>query len=160
MGLLYLSKSLHLEEKLMFAHIMVPIDLQEETSWARALPVGAEAAKRDGAQLTMISIMPTSQALALSMAPSIFALRLDEMASELMALRQRFVPAAVPGDVIVREGSIYAEILSASHTLGVDLIVMASHRPAMKDYLIGTNAARVVRHAACSVMIVREPVVV
>jgi nucleotide-binding universal stress UspA family protein len=36
-----------------------------------------------------------------------------------------------------------------------DLIVVGSHRPAMKDYLLGTNAARVVRHAHCSVLVVR-----
>ena len=100
--------------------------------------------------------MPTSQALALSLAPGIFAFRLDEMESELAGLRVRLVPPDVPGELIVREGSIYAEILSASRELGVDLIVMASHRPEMKDYLIGSNAARVVRHAPCSVMVVRD----
>lgn len=140
----------------MFTHILAPVDLQEESSWARALPMAAEVARRDGARLTMIAVMPSSQALALSMAPALFSLRLDEMEGELTALRQQFVPAAVPGDVIVREGSIYAEILSAARSLGVDLIVMASHRPAMKDYLIGANAARVVRHAPCSVMVVRD----
>jgi nucleotide-binding universal stress UspA family protein len=30
-------------------------------------------------------------------------------------------------------------------------------QPAMKDYLIGANAAKVVRHPACSVLVVREP---
>jgi nucleotide-binding universal stress UspA family protein len=56
----------------------------------------------------------------------------------------------------VRQGSIYSEILSVAREQQVDLIVMASHRPEMKDYLIGTNAARVVRHAACSVLVVRD----
>ena len=37
-----------------------------------------------------------------------------------------------------------------------DLIVVGSHRPAMRDYLLGTNAARVVRHAHCSVLVARE----
>ena len=140
----------------MFKHIMVPIDLQEATSWARAFPVAVEAAKRDDARLTLITVMQTSQALALSMAPGIFAFRLDEMESELAGLRARLVPPDLPGESIVREGSIYAEILSAARELGVDLIVMASHRPEMKDYLIGSNAARVVRHAPCSVMVVRD----
>jgi len=143
----------------MFSHIMVPIDIQEESSWTRALPVAAEMAQRDGSRLTMLTILPTSQALALSMAPGIFGIRLGEMEGQLMALRQRFVPAAVPGDVMVREGSIYAEIVAAVRSLQVNLIVMASHRPAMKDYLIGANAARVVRHAPCSVMVVRDPAI-
>jgi nucleotide-binding universal stress UspA family protein len=36
------------------------------------------------------------------------------------------------------------------------MIVMASHRPELKDYLLGPNAARVVRHAECSVLVVRN----
>jgi nucleotide-binding universal stress UspA family protein len=35
------------------------------------------------------------------------------------------------------------------------MIVMASHRPEMSDYLLGANAARVVRHAKISVLVVR-----
>jgi nucleotide-binding universal stress UspA family protein len=37
----------------------------------------------------------------------------------------------------------------------VDLVVVGSHRPTMKDYLLGTNAARVIRHARCSVLVPR-----
>ena len=39
---------------------------------------------------------------------------------------------------------------------GAELIVMASHRPELRDYLIGPNAARVMRHADASVLVVRE----
>jgi nucleotide-binding universal stress UspA family protein len=37
--------------------------------------------------------------------------------------------------------------------LNATLIVMGAHRPAFQDYLIGPNAARVVRHAKCSVLV-------
>ena len=65
-----------------------------------------------------------------------------------------------PNDVtiqhIVGHGSIYQEILSCAKKIGADLIVMASHRPELEDYLIGPNASRVTRHANCSVMVVRD----
>ncbi len=48
------------------------------------------------------------------------------------------------------------EILKAAAESDCDLIVVASHRPALKDYLLGPNAARVVRHANCSVLVVRD----
>jgi nucleotide-binding universal stress UspA family protein len=35
------------------------------------------------------------------------------------------------------------------------LIVMNSHRPDLRDHLIGSNASQVVRHASCSVLVVR-----
>jgi universal stress protein F len=37
-----------------------------------------------------------------------------------------------------------------------DLIVMTSHRPAMRTYFLGSNAGHVVRYAKCSVLVVRH----
>ena len=56
----------------------------------------------------------------------------------------------------VAHGTIYDEIMKAANALKCDLIVMASHRPELKDYLLGPNAARVVRHARQSVFVVRD----
>jgi len=47
-------------------------------------------------------------------------------------------------------------LMAVGERIGADLIVLASHRPAMKDYLLGANASRVVRHAPCSVFVVRD----
>ncbi len=38
-----------------------------------------------------------------------------------------------------------------------DLIVVGSHRPNWSTYLIGSNAANIVRHAQCSVLVMRLP---
>ena len=47
-------------------------------------------------------------------------------------------------------------IIRIAERAEADLIVLASHRPEMKDYLIGANAASVARHARCSVLVVRS----
>jgi hypothetical protein len=48
----------------------------------------------------------------------------------------------------VLHGRVYDQIIAAADKLGVsDAIVMGSHRPELSDYLLGPNAARVVRHA-------------
>ena len=57
---------------------------------------------------------------------------------------------------IVAAGKIYQQILRVADEIKADLIVMGSHHPELSDYLLGPNAARVVRHADCSVMVVRE----
>ncbi|MCH7935649.1 MAG: aminotransferase class III-fold pyridoxal phosphate-dependent enzyme [Proteobacteria bacterium] len=57
---------------------------------------------------------------------------------------------------VVRVGNVYEEILKLAGEISCDLIVMASHQPKLEDYLLGPNAARVVRHATCSVLVVRE----
>ena len=54
-------------------------------------------------------------------------------------------------------GSIGHEILRVAHDCGTDLVVMASHPPEMRDYLIGPNAAHVAQHARCSGLVPRRP---
>ena len=66
------------------------------------------------------------------------------------------MPDGVEIQQIVANGTVYEEVLSKAGEIGADLIVMASHRPELQDYLLGPNAARVVRHAPISVMVVRE----
>jgi nucleotide-binding universal stress UspA family protein len=65
------------------------------------------------------------------------------------------VPEGVAVHPHVLHGTIYDEILRAAGKLEVDLIVIGAHRPEFSDYLLGPNAARVVRHARQSVYVVR-----
>ncbi|MEF8734924.1 MAG: universal stress protein [Candidatus Accumulibacter meliphilus] len=58
-------------------------------------------------------------------------------------------------DVDVRVGHSYDTILKVAKEKNVDLIIIASHRPGFQDYFLGSTAAKVVRHANCSVLVVR-----
>ena len=54
-------------------------------------------------------------------------------------------------------GAPAAEIASYAENIGADLIVLPSHgRTGMKRLLIGSVAERVVRHAHCPVLVLRE----
>lgn len=67
------------------------------------------------------------------------------------------VAASVGGrvEVEVRGGHPANTILEVAEEKGAQVIVIASHRPGLQDYLIGSTAARVVRHARCSVFVLR-----
>ncbi|WP_170463557.1 universal stress protein [Ruegeria arenilitoris] len=56
---------------------------------------------------------------------------------------------------VVATGTAYQEILKTAESAGSDLIVIGAHKPDFKDYLLGPNAARVVRHSNVSVYVVR-----
>jgi nucleotide-binding universal stress UspA family protein len=56
----------------------------------------------------------------------------------------------------VRQGGIYHEVLEEAKSFNANLIVMSSHRPAMRTYFLGSNAGHVVRYAKCSVVVVRN----
>ena len=58
-------------------------------------------------------------------------------------------------DVEVRRGRAHSVILAYAVEAGADLIVVASHQPGVQDFLLGSTAARVVRHATCSVLVLR-----
>ncbi len=73
--------------------------------------------------------------------------------SELIGER---VPEGIEVRQVVGPGTVYEKMFKAARAVVADLIVMASHRPELKDYLLGPNAARVVRHSNRSVLVVRE----
>jgi nucleotide-binding universal stress UspA family protein len=81
---------------------------------------------------------------------------LQDMTGQLKAWASRHVPNEVKTKVHPAHGSIYDEIMRLADKLGCDAIVMAAHRPELRDYLLGPNAARVVRHAKQSVLVVRD----
>ena len=60
------------------------------------------------------------------------------------------------GHQAIEAGDGCEAVHTFKETGNIDLIIMASHRPELQDYLLGPNAARVVRHANCSVLVVRD----
>ena len=63
--------------------------------------------------------------------------------------------AGVEAEVAVRVGHPGNQILELADETKADLIIVASHRPGLQDYFIGSTAGRVVRHANCSVLVTR-----
>ena len=66
------------------------------------------------------------------------------------------IPDGVTFETIARHGTVYEEVLEVAKELDVDQIVVGAHRPGAADFLLGTNTARIVRHAKCSVTVVRN----
>ena len=141
----------------MFRSLLVPVDLVANSGKRRALAVAADMARRYDADLTVMTVIPDfGMSIVGSFFEGDFAARaMTETADKLAAFCAEHVPADLRRHEHVAQGSIYDEILRAAAERGCDCIVMGSHRPELKDYLLGPNAARVVRHAPCSVMVVR-----
>ena len=141
----------------MFRSILVPVDLAAQSGKRRALAAAVDMARRYDAELTVMTVIPD---FGMSIVGSFFEEGFAERAmAEVAAKLRAFCAEHVPQDLRVHQhvaqGPIYDAILRAAREQGYDCIVMGSHRPELKDYLLGPNAARVVRHAPCSVMVVR-----
>lgn len=126
------------------------------------LPVirrAAQLAALDGAQLDVIAVVPD---FGMSQVGSFFEKdhheKLEEEAkTHLHALITKALDADQNAKVrhVVATGRAYEEVLKLANTTGTSLIVVGAQKAELSDYLLGPNAARVVRHAKCSVYVVR-----
>lgn len=140
----------------MFKKILIPIDLTELPLAKPALLAAVEIAAQSQGDMRLISIETLLPASFMEYVPPGFDKSQEERA--LRALEEIGASLAYPKDKIstaVRFGGIYVEILAEAEEWGADLIVLGSHRPSMSTYLIGSNAKTIVRHAKCSVLVVR-----
>lgn len=135
--------------------ILFPVDLAAPATWEHALPRALEMAK--GGTLHIVTVIPN---FGLPVVGNYFdegflERALHDVGEELTRWVNDNVPSAQEVRPHVVHGRIYHEIIDAAARLGVDTIVMGAPRDDVSDYLLGPNAARVVRHAPQSVFVVR-----
>lgn len=137
----------------MYSHILLAIDLDQPGSWEKAMPVALALGRCFAAPITLCTVVPDAEAeLEAEWSAAAYREMIDTARARLRNLaREQGADMAAE----VGLGSIWGGILDTAERVGADLIVLASHKPAMKDYLLGANASRVVRSAPCSVLVVR-----
>ena len=82
---------------------------------------------------------------------------LKERESEAADVLRKLAKQYDCSDIAIREGAPSTEILEYASEIDADLIVLHSQDPGLATYFMGSVASRVVRHAHCSVYIVRQP---
>ena len=142
----------------MFTSILLPIDLSSPDSWSRAAPVAIRMATDGDIPLHVVTVLPD---FGNSMVGSYFKegyekQALHDVGEQLTGWVSANVPDSVDVKPHVLHGRVYDQIIEAADRVGADVIVMGSHQPEPSDYLLGPNAARVVRHAKQSVFVIRS----
>jgi len=66
------------------------------------------------------------------------------------------IPPELAGERLVVVGVPWQAVCEAARRIDAELVVIGSHGYAGFDRLLGTTAAKVVNHATCSVLVVRE----
>ncbi|MBB3810031.1 universal stress protein [Pseudochelatococcus contaminans] len=141
----------------MFKKILVPVDLADLEIARQAVTRAAALARESGGTVRLIyirSILPVSF---VEFVPPNFDEEQARLAAEELAEFAKEV--ALPPErvsTVVRIGAVYNEVLEEAAEIGADLIVVSSHQPGVSTYLIGSNAATIVRHATSSVLVLRE----
>lgn len=73
-------------------------------------------------------------------------------AEQRLQERVRDVPEA---KTVLLNGHSGRAITDYAKSEGADCIIMGSHKPGLSDYFLGSTASRIVRHAHCSVIVLR-----
>ena len=140
----------------MFKTIVVPIDLADVAVARPALDAAIELARMSGGDLRLVTVRSLMPVTYMEYVPVDFdATAKAEAEAELKVLAASLALPKNKVSTVVRVGSVYGEVLEEAKISGADLIVVGSHRPSMATYLIGSNAGTIVRHATCSVLVVR-----
>jgi len=142
----------------MFKRILVPVDLADTDLAQSAIETAASLAKASGGQVRLLNVLPPTPAMLTAYVPPDFDARQRVSAEEALVIiaRESGIDVGHIG-IVVRQGGVYHEVLEEAKEIAADLIVMSSHRPAARNYFLGSNAGHVVRYAACSVLVVRPP---
>jgi nucleotide-binding universal stress UspA family protein len=136
--------------------ILVPIDLEHGDYVGEVLRIAAELATRDDAEVELLTVIQAGPVIVSQFLPESYEAMASTKAEQALAVLVAGMGAAAEKvSTAVRFGGTYQEILAYAEKIGADLIVIGSHKPNVADYLLGSTAARVVRHARCSVYVVR-----
>lgn len=139
--------------------VLCAVDVSNADRDVNVLKQAARLAALDNSQLDIITVLPD---YGMSVVGSFFEAdhhrkaveearrRLDELGTNALGAKANAATRHV-----VATGIAYEEILNTAAASGAGLIVIGAHKPDFKDYLLGPNASRVVRHSDCSVYVVR-----
>jgi universal stress protein A len=137
--------------------ILVPVDFSECSK--KALQYAVPFARQFGATLTLIFViqpyMPVSDMVPLDAAD--LETRMQETGERDLAALRASIEPDVKAETAVRIGTPHLEIVRAARDTGADLIVLSTHgRTGFSHVLMGSTTERVVRHATCPVLVLRE----
>lgn len=139
----------------MFRSILAPVDVSVPSETQRLLTKAGALADQWGSDLHVVTVVP-------NVGMAIVGAQLDQnfeensktrAADELSALVSQSGVTAT-GHTLM--GTVYDRVIALAEELDVALIVLGAHRPELRDYLLGSNAARLVRHSNRSVLVLRD----
>ncbi len=136
----------------MFRTVLLPVDVAHLDEGQKTLDVALSIASPDAAIILLYVMEDIPNWTDLDLPPDF---KENSMQTARKALE--FIAETTDREiqVEVRTGHAYSTILKEADAMKVDLIILASHKPGLKEYFIGSNTSKVVNHASCSVVVLR-----
>lgn len=135
----------------MYSNILVPVSFESDRNAVGAMEI-AQALCAEGGLITCLHVMEILPKYATELLPPNHLVQAKADITESLSKLAEDVENV---KIMVEDGHSARTILNHANTDKNDLIVVASHQPGMQDYLLGSTAAKVVRHAKCAVHVLR-----
>jgi nucleotide-binding universal stress UspA family protein len=138
--------------------ILVPTDFSEPSK--KALSYALYLAKQNGLKITLLHVLEPI----LVYPDAVYPVMMDANFGPTEAkrafrklCREEHVQAGLLQKMLIRQGTAHQEIVAAARDIEADLIVIATNgHTGLAHVLLGSTTERVVRHAPCPVLVVRE----
>jgi nucleotide-binding universal stress UspA family protein len=139
----------------MYQNILAPVDLSHPETARRVVQTARLLADEQGSKITVLHVLPNLPTMIYAQLPDGYTDQVKESARQDLRKLIRDMDGSSKTGLLLRSGHPHIEILRVADEIDCDAIVVASHQPGMQDYLLGSVAGKVVRHAKCSVLIDR-----
>lgn len=142
----------------MFKNIIIPVDLSDKQSLKAVFPPALNFVNAFGSKLHLVHIMPDfGMKLVEDYLPRHWMSdQKQKYLKQFEEIVDKYVPTGVGVDHYIGRGAIYDEVIKYSESVSADLIIISAVRPQLRDYMLGPNASKIVRHSSISVMVVRD----
>jgi universal stress protein F len=142
----------------MFKNIIIPVDLSDKESIKVVLPAALNFVNAFGSKIHLVHIMPNfGMKMVEEYLPRHWMRDQKDKYNKLFdGLVTKFIPEGVEVAFHIGRGAIYDEIINYSEKVEADLIILSAVRPQLKDYMLGPNASKIVRHSSISVLVIRD----
>ncbi|MFK7963739.1 MAG: universal stress protein [Burkholderiaceae bacterium] len=139
----------------MFSHVIVPVDTADVTTAHQSLATAKLNLMPEGTITLLHVLEPLPAYIADQLDANLMTTRHNDSMKVLESLRDKEGLGA-KAKCVVETGRPYRKILELVANPVTDAIVMSGHSPKLSDVLLGSVASQVVRHAQCSVFVLRH----
>lgn len=134
----------------MYARIIIALSLEHGYS-LRAIKTARRLAAK-GAEIHGVHVYEAPSGTVSTYLDAEVVTKAWNDAQARLAARLKDAPDVTP---VMLKGHSSRSLVEYANETGADLIIAGSHKPGLSDYFLGTTAARLVRHAPCTVMVLR-----
>ncbi len=135
----------------MYRNLLLPVVFDEGYDTQASFLVARQLAD-EGASITVMHVVEAIPAYVAAQMPKDLLTTSQAEMKKNLDIAARGIPGAKTALV---HGHAGRTIVEYARDHSVDCIILASHLPGLENYLLGSTADRVVRHAPCSVHVIR-----